>query len=302
MKKTDIFHNASLKLSLTYLLIIMSISLMFSIVVFRVSSNELERSIRRPPTRTEIQLLIGNGRHAMNVLAAERSEDVQEAKARLVNQLTMINVVILVAGGAGSYVLARRSLLPIEQAHEAQSRFTADASHELRTPITAMRAETELALTEPKLTLAQAKKQLTSNMEELDKLTSLSEGLLQLARMDTDTLETSTVRVDHIVAQAAERVEKQYGTKNHKISLPKPTDLTVNVHQASIVEALVTLLDNARKYSKAGSTITIDVKSISKSTVQLSVKDTGVGIKASDLPHIFDRFYRADVSRTRIAY
>ena len=297
MKRTDIFHNASLKLSVTYLLIIMIISSMFSVVVFRVSSDELEQSINRPLVGAERRLLQSEGLGAITELAEERAEEINEAKQRLINRLIVINMIILVAGGGGSYILARKTLKPIEKAHEAQSRFTADASHELRTPITAIRAETELAITDPKLTLKAAKEQLSSNIEELDKLTSLSEGLLQLARMDTDLLETASVSIDHLIAQSVERIDTIMRAKQQKLTLPKPTDLRVNVHQASIVEAIVTILDNASKYSPDKSSIAIRITS-NKSSVSIAIKDNGAGIKSSELPHIFDRFYRADSSRT----
>lgn len=275
----------------------MVISLVFSVGIYRVSSQELGRTIVNKQGPVE-RIIRTRDAAAIIEFRAELQQAVADAEARLKTNLLLLNTLIFVAGGLLSYVLARRTLKPIEQAHHAQSRFTADASHELRTPITAMRAETELALTEPKLTLKQAKQQLVSNLEELDKLTALSNGLLSLARLDNNGLKTSSVNLSAIVDTAIERVKPLAEAKNQLIKKPKISKITIMADKALLVDAVVTLLDNAVKYSPKKSQITVTVKTQSK-TVNINIKDQGVGIKASDLPHIFDRFYRADQSRNK---
>lgn len=291
----DLFENTSLRLTSVYLIIIMCISLLFTLVIYQISSHELQLTLKGPITDRERRILVNE--RDIDAVIQQRKEQLDTAETRLRSGLAFLNAVIIVAGGGLSYILARRTLLPIEHAHEAQSRFTADASHELRTPITAMRIETELTLTEPKLTLKAAKKQLESNIEELDKLTSLSEGLLQLARLDESGLEKAQVDIEEIVQKAIDRVLIKTESKKQIITTKKVKNCEVQANEIALVEALVTLLDNASKYSPEKTEIKVACNAHSK-TVEISVSDQGVGILPTEKERVFERFYRADSSRT----
>jgi signal transduction histidine kinase len=293
----DIFHSASLKLTALYLIIIMLISMIFSFGFYNVASHELERSLKKDLGPIG-QLFISNSYGYVQDVGLEQDLAVQEAHSRLKANLILINLFILMGGGLLSYYLARRTLRPIEEVHEAQSRFTADASHELRTPISAMRLETEIALMDDGLTLMQAKKQLQSNIEELDKLTSLSEGLLQLSRLDNDEIVKENTTIKQVIKPAIERVDKKAKIKKQKIIVKKFTDIEIFANPSSVIEALVTFLDNAVTYSPEKSEIIVSLRKI-KNTVSIDITDHGVGIKTEDIPYIFDRFYRADNSRTK---
>jgi len=295
--KPNIFHNASLKLTSLYLIIIMAISLIFSLGFYQVSVTELERGIRHQPGPIG-QIMRTRNAELLNQLIDEQEDAVVAARARLQANLILINIFILLGGGMLSYVLARRTLKPIEEMHEAQSRFTADASHELRTPIAAMRLENEIALSDNSLTLKYAKELLQSNIEELDKLTKLSEGLLQLAQLDNESIETYNVKVRNIVSQAIERIAKEAENKKHKIVTSKIDGGVITVNEIAAVEALVILLDNAVKYSPNKSEISVTTKR-SKTELEILVKDSGIGITPDAQAHIFDRFYRADSSRNK---
>ncbi len=294
------FHKASTQLAGLYLVILMAISLFFSIAVYHTSSNELSRGLQRPSSiftqnqNPDFRFPAGF-RQQFN---AERAQQVDDVRTHVLHQLIIINLLILVAGGVLCYYLALRTLKPIEEAHEAQSRFTADASHELRTPITVMRTENEVALMNPKLSLDQARQQLRSNIEELEKLTSLTEGLLRLAQLDNHQLETEAVSTKTLVNNAVARVLPQAEKRHITISSTVETDAMILADESSLTEALVTLLDNAVKYSLKKSEVLITA-SEEQHQIIFRVKDTGIGIKASELPHVFDRFYRADSSRTK---
>jgi signal transduction histidine kinase len=194
--------------------------------------------------------------------------------------------------------LARRTLKPIEDIHDAQSRFTADASHELRTPIAAMRLENELALSDNSLKLKDAKDLLSSNIEELDKLTSLTESLLQLATLDNEQLEKSKVKVKTIVQKAIERVQPEAESKKQLINSKNIDKGEISANKSTLIEALVTILDNAIKYSPEKSEIIVSTKR-TISTIDFYIKDSGIGILPTDQSKIFDRFYRADISRQK---
>ena len=297
--KQNIFHNASLKLSTIYLLIIMAISLIFSLGLYRVTSQEVVRGIRRQDG--PIGALMRNQdrlpQAVINEILVSQEESIEDSLRKIKANLFLINVFIFVSGGLLSYYFARRTLAPIEKAHEAQSRFAADASHELRTPLTAMKLETELTLTEPKLSLKLAKEQLQSNLEELDKLTALSESMLKLARLDNKQTERELIPLRSIIKQAVERVQQLADNKQQTILMKSIPSEKVFVDNNALTEAFVTILDNAVKYSGDKTTITVTGKKTDR-TFSVEISDTGIGIASEHIPHIFDRFYRVDSSRT----
>jgi signal transduction histidine kinase len=291
-------HKKSLRLATLYLAIIAAISILFSVVIYQLSIQELERGLRRP------SLVLSRGQIRMSQeinddLSKERLAYFEEARIRVLQKLVLINLLILAAGGVLSYYLAERSLRPIEEAHEAQSRFTADASHELRTPITAMLTENEVALLDDKLTAKQAKEILQSNNEELNKLSMLIDGLLRLAGHENSSLLKEKVSVNEIIKSAIDRLEKMAVESKINIEyLPLKKDQIITADRNSIEEALVIILENALKYSHRQSKIEV-IANCQKSLCNIAVKDNGVGINSVDLPLIFDRFYRADKSRTK---
>lgn len=288
------FHSAAVKLTVWYLAIIITLSIGTSFALYHVSSQNLEDNARRQVSYFSGLLGPENAREFANLRFAQLEED----RRKLKSNLAIFNILILIGGGVASYGLARRTLKPIETALESQVRFTADASHELRTPLTTIQAENEVALRNPKLSRPAAVELLKSNLEEIAKLRSLSEGLLTLAhskRIDT----SAVISVSKLLKKAAGRVEKAAKLKHINLRWPRSSlAMSVRGDEQKLVDLLVILLDNAIKYSPAGNSIKIIAKRTGKSA-EISITDKGQGIKSSDLPHIFDRFYRADDSRSK---
>ena len=295
---SNLFHSALLRLTILYLLIIAIISVTFSIGLYRVSSAELARSINRPISRELRDIL--SSQESLYQLRVERQTQYSEAIDRLRSNLFFLNLLIIIGGGGLSYLLAKRTLLPIEKAHEAQSRFTSDASHELRTPITAMRVETELTLTDPKLTIPMARKQLESNIEELDKLTALSENLLELARLNGGELLKEQIDLKEVAKAALSRLKIKANKKKQNVVL-NGISIAVPANFETLTEAVVVLLDNAIKYSPEKSEINLIISAVSRHTAELSVSDEGPGVPKNEQRNIFDRFYRLDSSRAHAA-
>lgn len=285
----NIFHSASLKLTAWYLSIIMVISIAFSFIVYGISDAELSRGF---PPRDDVGRRLLLNPEAFETLREER---VEEGRVRLLGNLFIVNVVTLTLGGGASYVLARRTLSPIKQAMDAQGRFISDASHELRTPLTAMQTEIEVALRDKKLDKAAAKHLLESNLEEVNNLRGLTDRLLQLSNGHDVVL--GSVSLEEPAITALNRVLPLAQAKGIAIENNVPPIL-VRASSESLGDLLVILLENAIKYSPKGSRVVVDAKSQGQNAV-LTVADTGVGIKAVDLPHVFDRFYRADLSRSK---
>lgn len=287
-----VIRSTTGRLALSYLAIIMAMSICFSFVFYRISSHELGRqlpvvsSFELPPDRTVVEF--GDYRHFF-----ERRID--EGRGDLLAKLVILNMLTLVAGAFLSYYLARRTLEPIEKAMDAQSRFASDASHELRTPLAAMQAENEVALRDSGLTLPRAKQLLASNLEEVTRLRDLSDGLLRLARGDKE-LERQPVWLDDVASDAMNVVITLAQAKHISIEETVPHVQTMGDKQ-SLVRALVILLDNAIKYSDEHSVIRLG--GTSGKQLSVYVQDVGVGIDAKHLSHIFDRFYRVDQARSK---
>ena len=295
-----IFDSARLKLTAWYLLIIALISIGFSAIIYQVVTNELERGFMvaeyrirgMPIPRQRVRLLL--------------EDELVSAKHLVAARLAVVNGFILVVSGLASYFLAGKSLQPIKVAMDEQKRFVADASHELKTPLTSMMTEIEVALRDKKLNLSESKKLLKSNLQEVEKMKGLANYLLSLSRYRANGKDVIKERVDMkgVVSEALEK-NMALATKNEIKITNELESVNVYGNKQSLVELVSVLVNNAIKYtprdkslpvSRAG--INISLRKAGKNAV-LDVKDEGIGIDEKDIPHIFDRFYRADLSRRK---
>ncbi|HEU4914874.1 MAG TPA: HAMP domain-containing sensor histidine kinase [Candidatus Saccharimonadales bacterium] len=284
-------QSAAVRLTLFYLAIIMALSIGFSVVIYRLSYREMDRSI---PQGGFIKLVDPESFTSFTEL---RDRKIAESERRLKANLVLLNLGTLVVGAALSYGLARRTLEPIEEAFEAQGRFTADASHELRTPLTAMQTTIEVGLRNPKLSLSEAKELLRGTLDEVKKVSALSNGLLKLTRSNGRDIPKRRVYMDKVAAEAVSQLE--LAAKNKEIAIiDEVGSHAVMGDHISLKELITILLDNAIKYSASGTAVHLKSKVQGKSLL-LDVSDRGAGIKATDAMYIFDRFYRADQSRSR---
>jgi two-component system, OmpR family, sensor kinase len=191
-------------------------------------------------------------------------------------------------------------LARLEQSFSSLRRFTADASHELKTPLMVLRAGVERGLTHPQ-TPRDVLQSLDETLDQINQMTEMVDNLLTLARADEGraplAVEESDLR--ELVADVSETAgilgeDAQVRVTTH---MPEgPVLLQVDKHR--IRELMLNLVTNAIKYTPAGGLVGLSLTE-SDGAVTLTVSDTGVGIAPGDLPHIFDRFWRADPARSR---
>ncbi|OGY23516.1 MAG: hypothetical protein A2172_04890 [Candidatus Woykebacteria bacterium RBG_13_40_15] len=292
------FRSAYLKLTAIYVLIVMVISIAFSVVLYQILTKELDRGLIRQGEALRTFPPSEFAPFSVTAFEKTRLDQLKESNNHLKINLIYFDLLIFFVSAGLSYFLARRTLKPIEEMVDIQNRFTVDASHELRTPLTAMKTEIEVGLRDKKFNISDAKKLFESNLEEVGKLETLSNELLALAKyQDMDKLPFEKVNLREVVNEASGKVGSLAKNKEIKFDL-ELTDVETSANKQSLIELVGILLENAIKYSSKNSKILLTTE-IRDNHAYIKVQDWGIGIKASDVPFIFDRFYRADISRSK---
>lgn len=243
--------------------------------------------------QTNIQESIADTQSTMIDKIIHASEDLIDSN-ELVVELIYVNLFVFIGGGFISYFLARRSLIPIKKVHEAQSRFTSDTSHELRTPLAVMKTELEVALRDNNATTDSLKQVLSSNLEEVDKLSKLAEMLLNLSQLDNAKLKLDPINLSKVTRKTID----DFKQPKNRIDLSAHKQQVVYGNEMAIADLVKVLIDNAIQYSPVDSTIHIIISQLNDSHTKFEIINTGPGIQPDKIPHIFDRFYQADTSRT----
>ena len=283
----------------------MFISVAFSLVIYSIVTREITRFEQAQRFRFEKNLRDFDlptppnpNMRAMKILI-ENPELVEEIKRRVVMTLVIINGGILFLAGGLSYFLAGKTLRPIKNMMDEQNRFISDASHELKTPLTSLKTAMEVFLRGKKKNLKESETIIRESVVEVNKLQSLSESLLQLAQYQKPNGHTlfEKIKISEIINKAVNNIKPIAKKKNIKINI-NAYDFKLHGNKYSLEDLLKILLDNAVKYSPKGSVVNIITKK-TDGHIEIEVKDQGIGIDKKDLPHIFDRFYRADIARTK---
>ena len=223
--------------------------------------------------------------------------------------LTLVGAAIaaLAAFFVISLFFSRWALRPVEQTWRSQRQFIADASHELKTPLTVILADASIALEHPERTVESQRQWIEGIQVEGQRMQGLVEDMLALAKHDTAEVDAQATmgkqqeKLD--LADMAQRAVLQFEAvafeRGVEIDVAESSSAPVFIGgvRGDIERVLGILIDNACKYAEAGGRVVVGTKREGKHAV-IQVNNTGTPIPSSDLPHIFDRFWRADEART----
>ncbi|MHB1068526.1 MAG: sensor histidine kinase [Gemmatimonadaceae bacterium] len=208
----------------------------------------------------------------------------------------VLAAVLLTIGGT---FLVRRSMSPVMRSLAYLRQFSADASHELRSPLAVIRSQADVALQRPR-TSAEYEETLQRIERESRRLSRIVEEMLQLSRVEAGerVLDLRRVFLDDLVADAVASVREVARARDQRLEITEFVEAPTQGDEAALRRLVVILLDNATKFTAKGGRIDVRVGR-DNSTVRLEVEDTGCGIAPDQLPFIFDRFFKGDQSRCR---
>ena len=245
------------------------------------------------PMRNESGEVIGVVQYARSL------EGVQKTIRRLVLVLLPLATGGLGAALFGGLYMASRAMRPVRESFERQRAFVADASHELKTPLTLIRADTEMVLYRGQLN--QEDRTLVEHaLAETDRMGAILSDLLLVARLDAGKLEVVRKPFDlaSVLSEEAERFGARAAAKGVRLEIEVPGELPVHADPKRTGQIFAVLLDNAVRFAPPGGSIDVYGRLLDGRT-EAAVTDTGPGIPPEQLDRVFDRFYRAEASRSR---
>jgi signal transduction histidine kinase len=223
---------------------------------------------------------------------------VRETVRTLALVLGPIGLGALALAAAGGLFMSRRAVQPVQDAFDRQRTFIADASHELKTPLTLIRADAEVLLRG--MTNPDDRELVEDLLAETDRMNAVLSDLLILARLDAGKLAVAREVFDlgATVAETAERFGARANARDVRLEVRSTGELPVRGDPERTAQILAALLDNALRFTPPGVGVEVSARA-QDGRVEATVTDTGPGIAPEHLPRVFDRFYRAEASRTR---
>ncbi|MES2135340.1 MAG: HAMP domain-containing sensor histidine kinase [Patescibacteria group bacterium] len=237
------------------------------------------------------QIASGKSPHAAELLT-------QIGEVETKNIVVLSSVIILITLIFG-YILAKLTLAHTRNALSSQKQFVGNIAHELRTPLAIIKTNAEVALFDEKLD-SEIREVLESSVEELDRASHIIDNLLSLSTlMRPERIEFSNVDLGTVVDTSLAKLAPLIEQKKVDIDLKKTDFLRVRGNVTALEQVVMNLLKNAINYNRPGGHVKIVVEPDYSGHIELSIRDSGMGIPRTDLFHIFEPFYRADQSRSR---
>ena len=235
------------------------------------------------------------------IRTSESTKEVEEVLSSLRWKLGYGSIIFLSLTALGGLWLTRQSLKPIEKSFQQLKQFTADASHELRSPLTAIKTSVEVMQSHPERIHTADVKKMAAIASATKQMTQLVEDLLLLTRMDAPVIiarEWIAVPLDEVLEDLLDLWELQAQEKQITLKSNLGIGLSVMGDGSQLTRLFSNLLGNAIHYTPTGGIVTVSLRSQGRLAI-VSVEDTGIGIAPEDVKLVFDRFWRADRARNR---
>jgi len=275
------FKKARIKLTAYYISIIAIGMIFFSVIFYYYSVRDIQHDISRE-TGVSTQVRLDIIHSTINELES----------AIIAADITILLVLTFLC-----YLLAGKTLKPISEALEAQEQFSANASHELRTPLAVMKTENEVFLEENHPSEASARMLAQSNLEEINRMTKMVEGLLMLARSKTTKqfAPWESVHLSDLGTSTSRRIEKLHQKDTIALQLDIEPNITLAGDQKLVEQLLTNLIQNAFTYTEKGF-VKVAIVRDSKNA-KITISDSGIGIDQKDLSRVMEPFFKTDRSR-----
>jgi signal transduction histidine kinase len=259
-------------------------------IAFNVLSNEVSSAIV-----SSIGETISHS--AADTVGSRIAEETRQIRLENVGLLAAFIIISTIVFG---YIISRITLSPARGALAAQKQFIGNIAHELRTPLSVIKTNSELTLLEPNIPPS-LKESTVSNVEELDRISEIINNLLSLSSLiRPEQMEFSSIDLSALVSDTVEKFFELAIKNNVQITVRKTTDGHVWGNMTALQQILSNLIKNAITYTPRGGSVMLTTWPASGDHIELVVRDTGVGIARKDLFRIFEPFYRADPSRSRV--
>jgi signal transduction histidine kinase len=246
-----------------------------------------------------LPILENNSRNLMGYIRVSQSlQDIQETLEKLDWGLGMGILGALVLSGIGGIILTNQAMRPIEESFKRLKQFTADASHEFRSPLMAIASNVEVSLKYPGGMRETDRESFEAIASATNQMTQLTEGLLLLARTEkNNTDQQETVNLKIVIEDLIQFYQPQFFVKNINLTSELQESLLISGNAVQLSRLFSNLIENALHYTPAEGLIEIQGKQ-KRDFIEIHIKDTGIGIATENLDKIFERFWRADNSRS----
>ncbi len=280
--KHSLFWRARLNLTALYIGIIAAIVIIFSFTLYYSLVKNIRDNVEGNFSNDQVQELV-----------------MGKTTDQLQMTIVFVDLAVLGISSVLSYVLAGRTLKPIQETMEKQKQFTADASHELRTPLTVARTNLEVALREKEWDKEKGRSFITNAIDEITLMTKLTEDLLTLSKLEgrEKNLSFGKINITEIAERVVKKMRHMATERNIKLSMEGSHAVFLYGESGALERLVTNIVSNALAFTKSRGSIHVTVYERHAKAI-VTIQDTGIGIAKEDLPHVFERLYRADKARS----